>query len=244
MKSYIFYCIDCKKFHFSEIEEYQAIRRCPHCSYTYSLNTGYEKDEYEQMDENSKEEFKNKIRKKFPSENRNEILKKYLDEYNESERRRKGIIYDLVGCRGRSIVVYDNRCVIMTDVTLGSVMTGNALDGEKTIFYKDVVGVQFKEAGFTIGYLQLETSSIQMNNKDSNAFSENTFTFDCIGTEYSNKDIIKVKEYIVNQILKYKQLPSNIDVKCISLSSVCDLYEKQLLTKEEFEKLKEKIIKE
>ena len=243
MKTYIFYCVHCQKFHFFEVEhDYQMINHCPHCSNVYAFNTGYLKDEYDLLDEEAKKEVKATIKEKYSGENSNEVVQKFLNDYYESERKRKGIIYELNGCRGRSIVVYNNRCVITTDVTLGSVLTGNSLDGEKTIFYKDVVGVQFKESGYTIGYLQLETSSVQMNNKDSNAFSENTFTFDCIGVDYSNKDMIDVKEYIVNQIMKYKQLPNDMDAKCNNLSAICDLYEKQLLTKEEFEKLKNRII--
>ena len=62
-------------------------------------------------------------------------------------------ICDLSGSRGRSIDVYDNKCVITTDVTVGSVLTNNALDGQKTIFYMDVSGIQFKKSGFTLGYL-------------------------------------------------------------------------------------------
>ena len=58
--------------------------------------------------------------------------------------------------------VYTNKCVITTDATLGSLLTSNALDGEKTLFYKDVVGIQFKKSGAFLGYLQLETSAQQM----------------------------------------------------------------------------------
>lgn len=243
MKSYIFYCVYCQKFHFCEIEhEYQRINHCPHCSNAYAFNTDYLKDDYDKLDEETKTNVKASIKEKYSGENKQEVIQEFLNEYYESERKRKGIIYDLQGCRGRSIVVYENRCVITTSVTLGSVMTGNSLDGEKTIFYKDVVGVQFKETGLTIGYLQLETSSVQMNNKDSNAFSENTFTFDCVGVDYSNKDMVEVKEYIIGQIMKYKQLPCDNDSVCNNLSTISNLYEKQLLTKEEFEKLKSRMI--
>ena len=86
------------------------------------------------------------------------------------------LICSLKGVRGRSLKLYDTKCVITTSVTAGSVITGNASDGEKTIFLIDVVGVQFKKSSLTIGYLQLETPSLQMNNQDCNYFSENTFT--------------------------------------------------------------------
>lgn len=113
-------------------------------------------------------------------------------------------ICDLSGSRGRSIDVYDNKCVITTDVTVGSVLTNNALDGQKTIFYMDVSGIQFKKSGFTLGYLQLETSSMQMNNQTSNMFSENTYTFE-EGINGVNNDLIEaVHNYIVDRVEGYK----------------------------------------
>ena len=109
-------------------------------------------------------------------------------------------IYSLNGCRGRSIEVFEDRVVITTDVTLGSILTANATDGAKTIFYSDVVGVQFKRTGMTIGYLQLETSSGQMNNKSSNQFSENTFTF-----EKEDDLVEEIKDFIIWKISSYKK---------------------------------------
>ncbi len=110
------------------------------------------------------------------------------------------LMYELVGNRGRSMKVYDNKVVILTKPSVGSFLSSNSTDGEKTIFLIDVVGVQFKKTGLTIGYLQLETASAQMNNQSSNQFSENTFTFD------SNLDanVEEVYNYIVNRIEFFK----------------------------------------
>lgn len=112
------------------------------------------------------------------------------------------LIFKIPGARGREIAVFDNKCVITTNITLGSVLTNNALDGEKTIFYIDVVGVQFKLSGMTLGYLQLETPSMQMNNQSSNMFSENTFTFE--GTKEINELMLQVRDYIIARIEGYK----------------------------------------
>ena len=88
------------------------------------------------------------------------------------------LLYQLEGVRGRTIWIFDRKCVIATKAGVGSFLTGNVSDGQKTIFYKDVVGIQFKKSGGLIGYLQFETGSVQMNNQNSNMFSENTFTFE------------------------------------------------------------------
>lgn len=112
------------------------------------------------------------------------------------------LMFEISGSRGREIAVYDNKCVITTNVTLGSVLSNNALDGEKTIFYVDVVGVQFKLSGITQGYLQLETPSMQMNNQSSNMYSENTFIFE--GHEKINKLMLQVRDYMIARIEGYK----------------------------------------
>lgn len=90
----------------------------------------------------------------------------------------KGFLFRIKGARGRILEVYNSKCIIQTKVTFGSVITGNASDGEKTIFYPDCTAIQFKLSGALIGYLQMETPSMQMNNAKSNFFSENTFTYE------------------------------------------------------------------
>lgn len=112
------------------------------------------------------------------------IKRKAANASNEEKERiaqfhnRLQVLFTLKGCRGRTLTVCKNKCIIKTDVTVGSVVTGNATDGEKIIFFRHCAGLQFKEAGLTIGYLQFETPSMQMNNQGSNFFSENTFTFE------------------------------------------------------------------
>lgn len=127
------------------------------------------------------------------------------------ERRRKhyqGFLFRIKGARGRVLEVYNNKCIIQTKVTLGSVITGNASDGEKTIFYPDCTAIQFKLSGALIGYLQLETPSMQMNNTKSNFFSENTFTFE--GTD--KNELMSEVYYFISDLVgaaKYGHLDPN-----------------------------------
>lgn len=102
------------------------------------------------------------------------------------------LLYECEGVRGRSMKVYDQKVVITTSVSIGSIFEGNATDGTKTIFYHDVVGIQFKPAGVTVGYLQFETPSGQMNNVDSNSSSENTFTFNGTKNGLTNRKMEKI----------------------------------------------------
>ncbi len=150
-------------------------------------------------------------------------------------------ICELTGSRGRSIKIYDNKCEIITDVTWGSVVSGNATDGRKTIFYIDCTGVQFKEAGTLIGYLQLETSSSQMNNQKSNFFSENTFTFGDGWDSVNNKTMLDVYKYIVDRMEGYKYNDEDI-LNADLPESLAGLYGKpRPKTKVELKKEKDEI---
>lgn len=122
------------------------------------------------------------------------------------------LLYQLEGVRGRSILIYDRKCVISTKVSVGSLLTGNVTDGEKTIFFKDVVGVQFKRSGNLIGYLQFETGSVQMNNQNSNMFSENTFTFEHNKNGITNEKMEMVYHKVCDliELVKYGSLTSGV----------------------------------
>ncbi len=108
-------------------------------------------------------------------------------------------LYEIEGNRGRKLLVYQNKCVIKTDVTIGSILSKNATDGEKTIYFKDVIGVQMKKPGLTIGYLQLETAANSGNNSESNYFNENSFTFS------NYKDVYEVYKYIISRLDEIKK---------------------------------------
>lgn len=110
------------------------------------------------------------------------------------------ILFTLKGNRGRTLTVCKNKCIIKTDVTVGSVVTGNATDGEKMIFFNHCSGLQFKESGLSIGYLQFETPSMQMNNQGSNFFSENTFTFEENGNGITSEMMREVFYYVMELI--------------------------------------------
>lgn len=154
-----------------------------------------------------------------------------------------GVIYSIKGSRGRSIKVYENKCIINVKVGLGSLVTGNVTDGEKTIYYKDVIGVQFKPSKLTLGYLQLETASISMNNISSNFFNENTFTYD--PTKISNEDMEEVYKYVNQKVEEYKN-NQNTNIKQISPADEIKKYKELLdcdaITKEEYEKKKKELL--
>ena len=175
---------------------------------------------------------------------------KPFDTYNaELGKSVEGAIYRIDGVRGRHLDVFDNRCIIKTKVTIGSLLSHNATDGVKTIYYSDVVGVQFKTPGFTIGYLQLETPGMTMNNKASNFFNENSFTYDesVVKTE-KMREIVAYIEERVQEIKHPKENPQTVAPAAPQISVADELLKfKQLLdmgvlTHEEFEAKKKELL--
>ena len=166
----VFYCGDCNKFFYVDVTANQISSVCTHCGSETTITCQLSKAQYSNFSDDRKGQWKTSIRNRYPSK------KEILDGHSALEsilRREKaiGLLFTIKGSRGRTLSICKSKCFIKTDVTVGSVITGNAIDGEKIIFFKHC-------AGLTIGYLQFETPSMQMNNQSSNFFSENTFTFE------------------------------------------------------------------
>ncbi len=197
-----------------------------------------------------------------------EIVGKHVAAYSEfkkeqeahaEELRKLGIIYRLHGARGRNLDVYEDKCVItitagvaalkeggvVGDAAIGAILTGNSTDGEKTIYYTDCIGIQFKEPEITLGYLQLETASSTMNNRASNFFNENSFTWE--PRQIPLETMREVADYIKKRIDEIKRGVNTTPV--VEKFSVADeiLKFKQLLdmgaiTEEEFNEQKQKLL--
>lgn len=156
----------------------------------------------------------------------------------------EGPIYSINGVRGRHIDIYENKCVIKTKVTIGSLITNNATDGEKTIYYKDCVGIQFKPSKFTIGYLQFETAAGMMNNKNSNFWAENSFTFD--PSVVSNEKMEEVANYVKRRVDEIKSGTSQVVTNTVSpaeeLKKMKELLDMGIITQEEFDAKKKQLL--
>lgn len=157
------------------------------------------------------------------------------------------LVYTIDGVRGRHIDIYTDKVVITTKVTIGSLLTHNATDGEKTIYYSDCIGVQFKQSKFAIGYLQLETASSNGNNKSSNFFAENSFTFDT--TVISNDRMIEVADYVKSRLDAVKKGGTAAASTNNNNMSVADellklkqLLDMGVLSQEEFDEQKNKLL--
>lgn len=168
-----------------------------------------------------------------------------------SEGAKIGALYSVKGAVGKSLVVYENKCVINTKTTVRSVIAGNFTDGEKTIFYTDLTGIQFKRCNsLLLGYLQFETASTGANRSNGNWAknyeSENSFTF-----EANMNDLMEeISKYVKRRLeeIKENKPAQNTTVIEQKTSSAEELLKfKQLLdagviTQEEFNKKKQELL--
>ena len=166
--------------------------------------------------------------------------------YNIEETGEEFPIYSIKGVRGRYLQVFDDKCVIRTTATFGSFVSGNLTDGEKTIYYMDCIGVQYRPSGALIGYLQLETASSSMNNKNDNFFNENSFTFDT--STVSNEKMAEIAEFIKNKIREFKTAKNatttivNQVSAAEELKKFKELLDLGIITQEEFDAKKKQLL--
>ena len=158
-----------------------------------------------------------------------------------------GAVYFIEGVRGRMLTVYEDKVIITTRLTAGSFLVGNATDGEKTIYFVDCIGVQYKKSSVAIGYLQFETASAVMNNKGSNMFNENSFTWDV--SVVSNETMEEVANFAKRKIDELKRAkspgfapaaaaPSSAD----ELKKYKELLDLGVITQEEFDAKKKQLL--
>ena len=106
-------------------------------------------------------------------------------------------LYELNGNNGKSMIVYPHKCVIRTVASFSSARSGNATYCEKTIYFKDVIGVQFNKSGLLNGCLQLETASPN-ENYSRTLVDENSFSFE------DNEKIYEAYKYIIHRLDEIK----------------------------------------
>jgi hypothetical protein len=157
-----------------------------------------------------------------------------------------GAVYFFEGVRGRILTVYEDKVIITTRLTAGSFITGNATDGEKTIYFVDCIGIHFKKSDMTLGYIQFETASGVMNNKANNMFNENSFTWDL--TAVSNETMEEVANYVKRKIDECKRsksmgyAPAPAASTADELKKFKDLLDAGIITQEEFDAKKKQLL--
>lgn len=142
------------------------------------------------------------------------------------------------------IVIEDNKITISRPGIVSKFSHG--FTGEKTILIKDITGVQFKPVGMVRGYLQFiypgskESKSGLMGPKD-----ENIIYFDSgLNNKETNKNAKEIKDYIESYNSNSNNVTNiyNSSDKYDQLEKIKKLLDSGVLTQEEFETEKNKIL--
>ncbi len=178
--------------------------------------------------------------KKLNSNQKNKIKKSYKGIENMN----KEFIFKSMN-DGKTIVKLNNNSITISRPGLMSKFS-HGFSGEKTILIKNISSVQVKEAGISRGYIQFTImGSIERKSGIlSGAKDENIIYFD---SSFNNKEINnqanKIKEFIENfnsekQINIIQNNEDNYD-KLLKLKKLLDV---NIITQEEFEKEKQKLL--
>lgn len=155
------------------------------------------------------------------------------------------LVYDLKGVRGRYMKVYEDRAILSIKANLGSMLIGNVTDEERTIYFKDCSGVEYKGCGMLVGYLKFEMTHGMVNNRSNKYYGENTFTWDLL--VQTNSKMLEVANYVRSRIDFYHPTQKTpADPAGVSgpdeLKKYKELLDMGAITQEEFDRKKRQIL--
>lgn len=153
-------------------------------------------------------------------------------------------VYELNGGMTKILRVYNDRVSLQVIKNLRSFMTSNFFGGTKEIFYSDIIGVQYKEAGSVVaGYIQFETASGRAKDNFNN---ENSFTF---SDAYLKNEVALQVVNFVRAKVREARAPQAAPVQVVQqvsaadeLKKLKDLLDAGAITQEEFDEQKKKIL--
>ncbi|MBR5134279.1 MAG: SHOCT domain-containing protein [Clostridia bacterium] len=115
--------------------------------------------------------------------------------------------------------------------------------GEKTIYFKDAVGVQYKPSSIADGYIQVETAAGGVSTPNSQYSGENSIQF---SGKKSNEEAEIIANYIKKKIEDIKNAPVGGVVQQVSsadeLKKFKELLDLGVITQEEFDAKKKALL--
>jgi hypothetical protein len=147
-------------------------------------------------------------------------------------------VYTMKGV-GELLEVYEDKVAITPKGLMGLMSKG--LKGTKTIPFTSIKAIQFKKSGFTSGYLQFSILGGLESTKGvfSAASDENSFMF-----KEENDLACEIKDYIerrAKELNEPRTLPMSMST-ADELQKLADLRAKGILTEEEFQSAKHKLL--
>jgi len=162
--------------------------------------------------------------------------------------RPEGVKYCLVNSLGKILDVYENKVVFTSTQSTSTIVTGlvfgtSMTQGEKTIYFKDAIGVQYKPSSIADGYIQIETAAGGVSTSNSQYSGENAIQF---SGKKSNEEAEIIVAYIRKQIEEIKNAPVGGIVQQVSaaeeLKNFKELLDMGVITQEEFDAKKNKLL--
>ena len=154
----------------------------------------------------------------------------------------------MVNNSGKILDVYENKVVFSSTKSTSTLVTGlifseSVTQGEKTIYYKDVIGVQYKPSSIADGYIQIETAAGGMTSTSSQYSGENAIQF---SGKKNNEEAEIIVSFIRKQVEEIKNAPAGGGVQQISTADELKKYKELLdlgvLTQEEFDVKKKQLL--
>lgn len=146
--------------------------------------------------------------------------------------------FELSSMMGSVLKVFEDRLTIGQKGFTGFMTRG--LSGEKTIYFRDITSIQFKETGLTSGYLEFSFPG----SRDSRGLTErgeNKFMFAASvgfgGGKKLNEKAAEIKNYIEARVNTIKQPSSSIS-SADELLKFKSLLDSGVISAAEFEKKK------
>lgn len=181
----------------------------------------------------------------------NEAKNKELIGMSMEERvktRPEGVKYCIINNLGKILDVYDNKVVFSSTKSTSTLVTGlvfgtSVTQGEKTIYYKDAIGVQYKPSSIADGYIQVETAAGGVTSSSSQYGGENSIQF---SGKDRNEEAEIIVAFIKNKIEEIKNAPVGGIVQQVSpaeeLKKFKELLEAGIITQEEFDVKKKELL--
>lgn len=162
--------------------------------------------------------------------------------------RPEGVKYCLVNNLGRILDVYENKVIFTSTQATSTIATGlvfgtSMTQGEKTIYFKDAIGVQYKPSSIADGYIQVETAAGGVSTSGSQYGGENSIQF---SGKKSNEEAEIIVAFIRKQIEDIKNSPVGGVVQQVSpaeeLKKFKELLDLGIITQEEFDAKKKDLL--
>ena len=162
--------------------------------------------------------------------------------------RPEGVKYCIINNLGKILDVYDNKVVFSSTKSTSTLVTGlflgtSVTQGEKTIYYKDAIGVQYKPSSITDGYIQVETAAGGVTSSSSQYGGENSIQF---SGKDRNEEAEIIVNFIKNKIEEIKNAPVGGIVQQFSaaeeLKKFKELLDSGIITQEEFNAKKKELL--